>query len=173
MLEKHPFSVFVPAKTKYLLLGSFATKPTETYEWFYSNGRNQFWPILEVVYKVTLKTTEVKQKLFSRLGMAITDIILKCERMKNSNLDINLTKCVFNIQAITEILKKNKIEKIYFTSRFVEKLYRKEFNNLILKYPKIDLITLPSPSPRYALMTKSQKIYRYKELLPKLSERVR
>ena len=166
MLEKHPFGVFVPLKAKYLLLGSFVTKPTHPYDWFYANGRNQFWPILEGVYTIPLKTKRAQQDLFIELEMAIADIILECERVKNSNLDINLKSLVFNTKDISEILEKNKIEKIYFTSRFVEKLYRKHFKNLIIKYPKIELITLPSPSPRYATMKFIDKVDSYKKLLP-------
>ena len=166
MLEKHPFGVFVPPNTKYLLLGSFVSKPTHKYEWFYANGRNQFWPILEEVYKVPLKIKKDQQDLFTKLKMAIADIILECERVNNSNLDINLKCLVFNTKVILDILAKNKITKIFFTSRFVEKLFHKEFKDAISQYPDIKLITLPSPSPRYAQMTKAQKISKYKKLMP-------
>ena len=168
MIERHPFGNFVLPNSRYLLLGSFVTKPTHKYEWFYANGRNQFWPILEEVYKVPLKTKKAQQALFVKLKMAIADIILECERVKSSNLDINLKCLVFNTTAISAILAKNKIEKIFFTSRFVEKLFRKEFKDAIQKYPKIDLITLPSPSSRYAVMNKAEKIRNYKKVLPKL-----
>ena len=47
MIETHPFGDFIPAKTRYLMIGSFVTKPSNPYEWFYANGRNQFWPIME------------------------------------------------------------------------------------------------------------------------------
>jgi hypothetical protein len=50
----------------------------------------------------------------------------------------------------------------------VEHLFRKNFKNTICQYPKIKLVTLPSPSPRYAAMNRQEKITRYKELLPKL-----
>ncbi|EKD61981.1 MAG: hypothetical protein ACD_52C00327G0010 [uncultured bacterium] len=168
MIEKHPFGNFVLVKSKYLLLGSFVAKPADGYEWFYANGRNLFWPILEEVYGINLRTKKAQQHLFTRLGLAITDIILECDRENNSNSDMNLKCLVFNTQAIAEIVKKNKITSIYFTSRFVEKLFKKEFKDLILKFPKIELITLPSPSPRYALMSKSQKVTIYKNLLPRL-----
>jgi hypoxanthine-DNA glycosylase len=168
MIEKHPFGNFVPTNAKYLLLGSFVTKPVGGYEWFYANGRNQFWPILEEVYKLPLKTKRDQQDLFVKLNMAIADIILECERVNNSNLDMNLKSLVFNTKAITTILAKNKIEKIFFTSRFVENLYRRYFKDLIQKYPEIKLITLPSPSPRYAVLSKQVKIKKYKLLLPGL-----
>jgi G:T/U-mismatch repair DNA glycosylase len=63
----------------------------------------------------------------------------------------------------------NKIEKIFFSSRFAEKLFNKEFKNVIKQYPDIKLVTLPSPSPRHAKLFFSDKINKYKELLPVLS----
>ncbi|QQS38393.1 hypothetical protein IPM62_03335 [Candidatus Woesebacteria bacterium] len=175
MIETHPFGSFIPNKSKYLLLGSFTTKEAfddtkkAAYVWFYSNGgRNQFWPIMEEVYGLKLTTRKAMQQLFSNIHMALADIIYQCERKNTSNLDINLTNIVYAFDNITKILKENKIEKIFFSSRFVEKTYRRVFKDIICQYPKIELITLPSPSPRYAQMTKIEKIRRYKELLPKL-----
>jgi G:T/U-mismatch repair DNA glycosylase len=107
------------------------------------------------------------QELFTKLGIAMADIIYQCERKKGNNLDNNLTNIVYNIEAITEILESNRIEKIFFSSRFVEDRFKKVFKEVINRHPSIELITLPSPSPRYAQMTKEQKVQRYKELLPK------
>lgn len=175
MIETHPFGSFVPIKAKYLLLGSFTTKEAfddkkkAAYVWFYSNGgRNQFWPILEETYGLVLRTRVEMQHFFTDLHMALADIIYQCERKKTSNLDINLTNIVYALDDITKILKENEIEKIFFTSRFVENTFRRVFKNVISQYPKTQLITLPSPSPRYAQMTKIEKVKRYKELLPKL-----
>src|SRR3972149_11268532 len=143
MIEKHPFGNFVPKKTKYLMLGSFVTKPSNPYEWFYANGRNQFWPIMQEVYGLDFSTKKQQQKLFIQLETALADIILSCERRKNSNLDVNLFNITFNTQAIKNILIKNKIKKIFFTSRHVETLFRKQFKEVVEKYPEIKLITLP------------------------------
>lgn len=167
MTEKHPFGDFVPENAKYFLLGSFATKPTPGYEWFYANGRNQFWPILEKVFELELKTKDAQQKLFVDLKMALSDVILECDRINNSSLDINLKNLVVN-PAIASIIQTNNFEKIYFSSRFAENLFRRHFKEIILEYPNISLITLPSPSPRYAAMSKQDKITKYKEILPKL-----
>jgi len=168
MIEQHPFGDFVPKKVKYLMLGSFVTKPSNPYEWFYANGRNQFWPIMEQVYNSKFEITAKQQQLFIDLEMALTDIILSCERKKNSNLDINLFNATFNIQGVTSIITKHKPQKIFFTSWHVENLFRRYFKDLIEKYPTVELVTLPSPSPRYAMLTKDEKIAIYKELLPKL-----
>ena len=168
MIEKHPFGNFVPLKTKYLMLGSFVTKPSNPYEWFYANGRNHFWPIMEQVYGLELRTKEKQQDLFVRLEMALADIIQSCERRKNSNLDVNLFNIVYN-KVLGNIISKNNVKTIFFTSRFVETLFRRNFKKLINSYPKIKLITLPSPSPRYAVLSKNEKIFKYKELLPRLN----
>ena len=175
MIEVHPFGSFVPSNSRYLILGSFTTKEAyngqqEKYVWFYSNGgRNNFWPILEVIYGVNLKTRDEMQGLLTSLSTALADIVLQCERKKKSNLDVNLTNIIYAVDDITRIIADNPIEKIFFTSRFVENRFRRVFKDLLKEYLKIELITLPSPSPRYVLMTKDQKIKRYKELLPKLN----
>lgn len=168
MVEMHPFGNFVPKKTKYLMLGSFVTKPSNPYEWFYANGRNQFWPIMEEVYDSEFNNKEKQQQLFIQLEMALADIILSCERRNNSNLDINLFNIVYNATAIKAIIRKNKVRKIFFTSRHVETLFRKHFKDIIQLYAEVELICLPSPSPRYAMLSKQKKVKRYKELLPKL-----
>ncbi len=164
MIEKHPFDDFIPANAKYLLLGSFATKPFPGYEWFYANGRNQFWPILEAVYGRELQTKSAQQQLFRDLHMALSDVILECERHNNSNLDINLKNIVVN-NAISDILQNNIIKRIYFSSRFAETLFKRHFKKL---YGEVEKIVLPSPSPRYAAMTRQQKVEKYIELMPKL-----
>lgn len=168
MIEKHPFGDFVPKNTKYLLLGSFTGKITdESYDWFYGTKRNQFWQIIQEVYGLTLDTKLEKQNLFKSLGIAITDIILSCERKSNSNLDMNLTNIVLNGE-VANIFHKHKIEKVLFSSKFVEKLFKRHFKDLLLKYPKIEFIALPSPSPRYAKISRSEKVERYKQLFSKL-----
>lgn len=167
MIEVHPFGDFIPKKSKYLLLGSFTTKSKDDYVWFYANGRNYFWPIMEEVFGLELKTKQAQQKLFEDLNMALSDIIYSCERQNNSNLDNNLTNIVYNIDGVNNIIRNNDIDKVLFSSRFVENKFKKLFKDLIKDYPNIELIYLPSPSPRYAAMSLQEKIDTYKKLLPK------
>lgn len=175
MIETHAFGIFVPPNAKYLILGSFNGKqamkgtstPDASYDWFYGTKRNQFWPIFEEVYGCELRDIFAKKKLFTLIGFAIADIIHNCERRNGSNLDANLINIEYNIDAISSIFDHNQIEKIFFTSVYVEKRYKKYFKKIINHYPNAELITLPSPSPRYAKMSKEKKIIKYKELLPK------
>ncbi|OGM13588.1 hypothetical protein A3A76_03280 [Candidatus Woesebacteria bacterium RIFCSPLOWO2_01_FULL_39_23] len=175
MIETHPLLPFVPPKTKYLLLGSFVTKEAfdnkkrANYTWYYANGgRNQFWPMLQDIYDVDLQTRKSMQNLMAKLHMAVADIIYRCERKKYNNLDTNLINIVYNIKDISKILRNTNIEKIYFSSRFVESKFRKLFKEYIVNHKEIELITLPSPSPRYASLSKEKKVNIYKKVLPKL-----
>ena len=163
MIETHPYGSFVPPNARYLLLGSFAAKPEPGYDWFYSTRRNQFWSILEKIYGFSLTDKKSKQQLFTKLELAVADIISQCERQKNNNSDTNLVNIVYDVDGINKILHQNNIRKIYFSSRYVESQFKR-----IFKAITIELVTLPSPSPRYAAMSKSAKIAKYKKLLPRL-----
>lgn len=178
MTEKHPFGYFVPENARYLLLGSFTTKEayddekSKDYVWFYSNGgRNQFWPILEEIYGRELKTRKQMQKCFDELQMALGDIIIQCERKRKSNLDISLTNIVYGVRDVLNILRSNAIKKIFFTSRFVEMKFRTNFKQALEQFPNIELLTLPSPSPRYVQMPRSEKVVKYRMTLPKLARK--
>jgi hypoxanthine-DNA glycosylase len=170
MIETHPFEPFIPPNARYLILGSFVGKEAATdpaYDWYYGTRRNQFWPILELVYGVELRTRRAKEILLGRLGTGIADIILRCERKAGSNLDANLEVIEYN-PGITEIFEQHGIETVFFTSRYVEKRFKKEWEEIISHHPDVKSVALPSPSPRYARMRMEQKAARYQELLPKL-----
>ena len=175
MIETHPFGSFAPPGATSLLLGSFTAKEAfdpqkkDSYVWFYSTPRNQFWPIFREVYGARLQAREEMQELFATLGMAIADIIHQCERRGGSSLDTNLTNIVYATEEITQVLENSPITRIFFTSRWVEARFRRVFKEVINRYPAIELVALPSPSPRYARMSRAQKVDRYKELLPRLA----
>lgn len=172
MLETHPFGDFLPPKIRYLLLGSFTSRTYLTdpkiHDWFYGSPRNQFWRIIEAIYGSELKDTQAKKDLLTSLETGITDIIYQCERSKGNSLDANLINIVYNPN-LESIIKEKNIQQLFFTSRYVEGLYRKAFKSLLTDLPELELFTLPSPSPRYAAMTREQKIEKYKSLLPQIS----
>ena len=165
-IEKHPFEPFVPKNPTVLILGSFPGKEhtqgnSNPENWFYGAKRNRFWHILSKVYGTTLDSKLEKQQIFEKYGIAITDILLEVRRKNNSNLDENLEIEKYNELAIKEILNLNQISAIFFTSRFVEKHFKKLFPNVSVgEY-------LPSPSPRFARMTFNEKVTFYKMKLPK------
>ena len=168
-IETHPFEPFIPPVTKYLIIGSFPGKGQNEIDvnsdhWFYSAKRNTFWKILEAVYIVSLKNKSSKQHLFTKTKMGIADIILRAGRKKNTNSDTNLEIIELNGIAIKKILESNSLITIFFTSKFVGKLFKKVFPDIS------NTMVLPSPSPRFARMTLREKISIYKKYLPSLED---
>lgn len=180
-IENHPFKPFIPDNASALIIGSFpgieqVANSHNQEEWFYSAADNLFWPILSEVFKADLKTRTQKEELLTEKGIAITDIFTKVRRKEKSNLDKYLSDVEYN-RGITSIIEQSKIEKIFFTSKFVEKHFLRAF-------PQITFgVCLPSPSPaanipisissdykEYKLSnpdgnTQSFRIFRYKQLL--------
>lgn len=168
MHEIHPFPDFVPPGIKHLLLGSFIARDglsNPNYDWYYSNGRNQFWKIIEQVYDVVLLDKATKQELFASLKIGIADLIRECDRVANNSMDTSLQNKIYN-QGIMEIFSSHKLQTVYFTSQFVEKEFRMAFPELVAGYPEVKLVRLPSPSPRYATISLVQKAGLYIKSLP-------
>ena len=165
LIETHPFEAFIPANITCLVVGSFPgkeqTSNVDATHWFYGAPRNQLWHILELVYQRQLKTRRQKQQLFEEAGIGMTDVIRSCTRKQGTNLDENLEIKEYNKDVIENILRRYK-PKVLFTSRFVEK----EFKRLFPDYLNTDI--LPSPSPRYFKLRIEDKARIYKEKLPKL-----
>jgi hypoxanthine-DNA glycosylase len=172
MIENHPFEAFVPEKSRCLILGSFpgreSTQNRRDNDWFYGANRNQFWKILEIVYQKELQNVSDKKALFSTYGVAITDIIKSCERSNDSNADTDLKNITYNVDVIADILLKNQIEKIFFTSKWVAKEFETKIEPLLNSngYSKI---VLPSPSPIFRILNIQQKAEVYKREFPNLS----
>jgi hypoxanthine-DNA glycosylase len=166
-IETHPFKPYVPPNATVLIIGSFpgrdiTQRNTTDDTWFYGTRRNQFWDIISSVYDIELKTTEDKKELFNKAGIAIADIFLSIKRTGENNSDTSLEVVTYNDKAIKKILANTSFQHIFFTSKFVEKQFLKIFPGI--KNGE----SLPSPSPRYARMSKQEKIAYYKKKLPVL-----
>lgn len=165
-IETHPFAPFVPMNATVFIIGSFAVREIvrdKSYDkqWFYGAKRNQFWKILAEVYKVDLPDRNAKENLFAEHGIAIGDLFLKIKRKGASNSDDALLIVEYNDKIIAKIIEEYHFNKIYFTSRFVGKHFAELFPDI----KNTDF--LPSPSPRYARMSLSEKTEIYKAKLPR------
>ena len=164
-IETHPFKAYVPENATVIIVGSFpgreiTHKELSENEWFYGSKRNQFWKIISGVYEADIPSKKEKQALFKEHGIGIVDIFLKIKRTQNNNMDSSLEVIEFNDKEIAAILKNPGIKKVFFTSRFVENVFKKLFPEIIIGK------CLPSPSPRFARMSVQEKIDYYKLQLP-------
>lgn len=180
-IEYHPFKPFIPNYATILIIGSFPgmeqiANKNSLNEWFYSAVDNLFWATISEAFEIELKTITQRKEYFTNRGIAITDIFTEVRRKQRSNRDVFLTDVKYN-KVIKSIIEEFVIKKIFFTSKFVEKHFLKEFLKITFG------ISLPSPSPasNFPILiseeyktfietypnanTKTFRIFKYKKLL--------
>jgi G:T/U-mismatch repair DNA glycosylase len=175
--ETHPWKWFAPKNCRTLIVGTFPTaKKNWSFNFFYPNKLNLFWPLMSVITKTGLKhisgegaVTE-RKKILELLNVAITDMGYEIIRKEDSSLDEKLIPVQY-MDIFQILIENSEINKIIFTSSsgpvsaskwFIEYLISK---NIIHKFPKgrkplksefyfqdrlIRLIILYSPSRRAA-----------------------
>lgn len=166
--ETHPFGHFIPPNVEYLVVGTFPGRlysqrtaaENEADEMAFSyGGRNQFWRIMEKIYGIELLTRTSKKALFNNLKIGLIDIIHSCERKNQSNADTDLINIEWNRDVIERILIENDIKNILCTGVSVLKMIKTWF-------PDAPAMALPSPSPRYAVLSFEKKVALYKTVFP-------
>jgi hypoxanthine-DNA glycosylase len=167
-IKKHPFGNFLPAPTRFLIVGTFpgrqytlrsdAENEADPLAFSYG-GRNQFWRILELVYDTKLVTRADKQGLLARYHIGLSDLIASCSRKKASNLDSALENITWNKETLQHILDSQPIETVFCTGKAVAAIFQSWF-------PDVPCVALPSPSPAFASMRFADKVAFYEKVLP-------
>jgi hypoxanthine-DNA glycosylase len=147
----HPFSPFVRSDSVFLILGSFPSLSSIKNGFYYGHKQNQFWKLLSSVFFVEEPLTINQKKEFLIFyKIALWDIIKSCKR--DTSLDASLKD--IEVNDLEFFLKKYpNIKKIFFTSRFVESIFKKNFSFLSCK-----TCYLPSPSPVHRKISFEQKV---------------
>jgi len=153
----HPFDPIVFPDSKILILGSFPSIDSFDKAFYYAHPRNQFWKILSALTGYPINNRDQKIWLLKESKIALWDMVARCSR--ESSLDSSLEEIEVNDMALF-LEAHPTIEKIAFTGRLAERLYRLHFD-----YLEIEHLYLPSPSSAYAKMSLQEKIANYKERL--------
>ncbi len=139
--ETHPFLELgkVPNATK-LILGSFPVysitlpdseeknrirKSDGSIQFFYGSCKSSFWGLYHLYIDNSLEIPITSKEALSSLvknQIAISDIIMECERNGRSAADSDLTKRVYNVKMIKGFLN-NGITKILCTSKGVMDMF--------------------------------------------------
>lgn len=152
MREKHPYGEFIPKNARAMIVGSFPigkfTDPkrkeeikSHEFDFFFGGEKNLLWKLLGAVFNHPVKSKEDIQKLLTNKKLAVGDLIVSCRRKKGGASDSDLYDIIWNTELL-DVIRKNKIRKLYFTSKQVETWFAKLF-------PESDdlrKITLISPS---------------------------
>lgn len=152
MRENHPYGEYIPLHPRAMIIGSFPigkfTNPKRRSEirphekdFFFGGEKNLLWKLLGEVFHHAVDTTEAVKHLLDQEGLAIGDVIRSCRRKEGGASDADLYDIKWNLELI-QVIRKNHIDTVYFTSRKVESW----FNKLFPETSDLIKVSLISPS---------------------------
>ena len=153
---QHPFDAIVDNHSKILILGSFPSLKSFEQNFYYAHPRNQFWPIMEQLFNVTLKSNDERRDFALQHGIALWDTYGVLRREDGNSSDANLKDLEPNdFHAFFK--KYPNIRHVFFTGRKAEQGYKKHFSDI-----ELPTTLLPSTSPAYAAMKFEEKLEHYR-----------
>lgn len=177
--ESHPFRRYPETDNKAtrLILGSFPPNKFTNYkdrqtkcdkEFFYGSRDNVFWDLFVFAKELGFKWPDDFELLTSWIknnNWVVSDIILKSTRKKDTATDNDLQPIEWNIQIINQIVQKNPIKIIYFTSNWVRNNFDKHVKPKLKTSEQFQDIVLISPSPAGLISTNwARKILKKSEM---------
>jgi hypoxanthine-DNA glycosylase len=152
MRELHPYGELIPKKARAMIIGSFPigkfSDPKRRHEikshefdFFFGGEKNLLWKLLGAVFNMPVDSRAQVKKLLTSKGLGVGDVIKSCKRKSGGGSDTDLYDIEWNHQLI-DVIRKNRIETLYFTSKKVETW----FNQLFKDTDDLTKILLISPS---------------------------
>lgn len=152
MREIHPYGGFIPKNATAMMIGSFPIgkftdpkrrieiKPHE-FDFYFGGDKNLLWKLLGQVFDLPVATRDKIRRLVVKNKLAVGDLIISCCRKNGGASDVDLYDIHWNAELL-KVIRKNKIKKVYFTS----KKLKKWFTKLFPESEGMTKITLISPS---------------------------
>ncbi len=170
-LLQHPYGFYNSTQAKTLILGSFpiakftnpslrSTIKAHEIDFFYGGEKNKLWKVLSAVFSRPLTTKQQIVEFLEAESLAMGDIIKSCRSRKNGAADKDLYDVSWN-EGLVSFISENKIERIYFTSKWVQQNFLKH----ILHNYSGESIVLPSPSPAANIAIASTEGFKAKKAL--------
>jgi len=158
MRLEHPFDPIADARSRVLVLGSFPSIKSFENAFYYAHPRNQFWPIMEALFGVSLPDRESRRRFALERGIALWDTYASLVRAENNSSDANLKALQPNdINAF--LAAHPAVVHIFCTGRKAYDGCRRHFPDL-----PIPCTLLPSTSPAHASMSFEKKLAAYEKL---------
>ncbi|MBR0458925.1 MAG: DNA-deoxyinosine glycosylase [Victivallales bacterium] len=137
---EHAFAPVYDEKSRVLILGTMPSPQSVKHGFYYSHPQNRFWPLLATLFQEEVPCTcEEKRNLALRHGIALWDVLARCEIAGAS--DASIRKPVPN--DFSCVLRETSIERIFTTGKTAYRL----FQALVAPVIGRDAIYLPSTSP--------------------------
>lgn len=140
---EHNFEPVFNAQSQILILGSLPSVKSRENNFYYGHPQNRFWKLIATLCQAEVpQTIEEKKKLLYDNGIAVWDVIAKCDIIGSA--DSTIKNVVPNDMQI--ILDQAPIKRIYANGGKAYELYMRYC------YPdcKREIVKLPSTSPANA-----------------------
>lgn len=149
------FLPIVNNNSRILILGSFPSVLSIKYDFYYANKRNQFWPIINQIFKTNAQQNEKRKQLALNKQIALWDSVYICERKNSADSQLQVMKSN-DIKGL--LAKYPNINTIFFNGKKSQQVYLKSNSDIDI-YTKV----LPSTSSAYATMKYNEKLAIYTE----------
>ncbi len=138
-----------------MIIGSFPigkfSHPDRSHEikdheirFFFGGEKNLLWKLIGDTFGRKLSSKKDIVELLTEKNIGIGDVIKSCVRQNGGGSDKDLLEIEWNKELLS-VIKKHKIERVFFTGKGVEKWFLKLFPEAHL-----EMITLVSPSAQSA-----------------------
>ena len=155
--SEYSFKPIIFQDSEILILGSFPSLESFEKSFYYAHPRNQFWKLLSATTSFPINNRDQKIYLLKNSKIALWDMVKNCTR--ENSLDTSLED--IEVNDLASFLEEHpSIEKVAFTGRLSEKLFKTHFD-----YLEMETVYLPSPSAAYAKMNFEMKLEVYKKML--------
>lgn len=154
----HSFGPVFDEKSRILILGSMPSVKSRETSFYYGHPQNRFWKVISALLNCeTPVTTEDKKIMLLKNGIALWDVIDRCDIIGSS--DSSIKNVIPN--DMTAIISKSAITKIFVNGGKAEELYNKYC------YPKTGMkaVKLPSTSPANAAWSAEKLIKEWQTIL--------
>lgn len=125
---------------------------------YYANPNNAFWWIMSQIvgYENSLDYLQ-RTKLICDSGLAVWDVLENCQRL--GSLDSNIQRDSEIANDLGGLILRNpSLRLIAFNGAAAKQIFMRHCSRVLSEYPKLSWLQLPSTSPAYAAMPKSEKL---------------
>lgn len=139
----HTFEPVWDIKSEILILGTFPSVKSRENHFYYGNPQNRFWKLIAKIYgEQPPASIEEKKSLILRHGLAIWDVVAKCDIIGSSDSSIR------NVVPadIAGLMEKSKIHTVIANGAKAYELYQRHQ----LTLTGVQASKLPSTSPANA-----------------------
>jgi len=168
---KHPMNPVYDRKARVLILGSMPGGASLAACQYYAYPKNQFWDIMDELVGAGRRLEYEERLAALRRGkIALWDVIASCERKGSLDTAIRPDSVVVN--RVRDLFAKcPELRTVCFNGKAAERYYKQYVSSdSVPEIGNMRMLLLPSTSPAHAAMTFSEKIDRWRKILPELEK---